>query len=75
MPHVREIATGYVVRICRAGKWQAVDVAEMTDDELEKFFDPKELSPERLAAWSKALAKWIRENVKVEGCAVALVDE
>lgn len=57
--------TGFFVRICRDGKWQPVDVAEMTDDELEKFLNPAELSGERLAAWAKALAKWIRDNVKV----------
>jgi len=58
--------TGFYVRICRDGKWQAVDIGEMTDDELEKFFDSKELSGERLAAWVQALAKWIRDNVKAE---------
>lgn len=61
---VREITTGYVVRICRDGKWQAVDVAEMTDAELEEFFDSAKLSGERLAAWVQALARWIREHVK-----------
>jgi hypothetical protein len=59
--------TGFYVRICRDGKWQAIDVAEMTDDELEKFFDAQGLTPERLAAWARSLAKWIRDNVKVVG--------
>lgn len=56
--------TGFFVRICRDGKWQSLDVVELTDDELEKFFDAKDFSGERLASWAKSLAKWIRDHVE-----------
>lgn len=54
--------TGFFVRICRAGKWQPVDVAEMTDDELDVFFDTFDV--ERARSWAKSLAKWIRDHVE-----------
>jgi len=54
--------TGFFVRICREGNWQPIDIAEMTDAELDDYFAT--IGPDRAAAWAKALAKWIRENVK-----------
>ncbi len=54
--------TGFFVRVCRDGKWQALDIAEMTDAELDEFFATVERM--RAIAWAKSLAKWIRDNVK-----------
>ncbi len=53
--------TGYFVRIERDGKFQPVEVDQMTDQELEAFFSD---SRETARRWAIALAKWIRENVK-----------
>jgi len=53
--------TGYFVRIERDGKWQPVEVDQMTDQELEAFFSD---SRETARRWAIVLAKWIRENVK-----------
>ena len=53
--------TGFFIRIMRGGKAQNVDVAEMTDAELDAFFDGVDV--DRAAAWAKALAKWIRDNI------------
>ena len=54
--------TGFFVRVCRDGKWQALDITEMTDAELDEFFATVERM--RAVAWAKSLAKWIRDNVK-----------
>jgi hypothetical protein len=52
--------TGYYVRIQRDGKWQALDIATLTDEELERLEKP----PEKGWPWAIALARWIRDNVK-----------
>ena len=59
-----ELVTGFLVRIKRDGKYQPVDVATMTDDELDAL---ERDQPDRGWPWAKALAKWIRNHVKVEG--------
>lgn len=51
--------TGAYVRIERDGKWQAVELDELTDVELEIFFRGE---PE-CWKWAKFLAAWIRDNV------------
>lgn len=60
--------TGFCVRISRAGTWQALDIAELTDNELQAFFE--EQGEAKLTRWAKGLAAWIRDNVKAEpnGC-------
>jgi len=57
--------TGLFLRIKRDGKWQAVDVAEMTDDELREEFN-KAVTKQHLVRWIVTLAGWIRDNVAVE---------
>lgn len=54
--------TGYFVRIKRDGKFQKIDVAELDDAELGKFFTPKEHL--QLRDWACCLAQWIRNNVE-----------
>lgn len=54
--------TGIPIRIKRGGEWQNLDIAELTDDELENFFAPWD--QRSLARWAKTLAAWIRDNVQ-----------
>lgn len=54
--------TGYFVRIERDGKWQAVELDQMTDEELEVFFKDNPASTK----WAIGLGKWIRDNVGEE---------
>jgi hypothetical protein len=50
--------TGMMVRVCRDGVWQNVEIDELTDLEFEVL-------DERLDhEWAVALAKWIRDHVK-----------
>jgi hypothetical protein len=55
--------TGYYIRIERDGEWQNLDVAELTDAELDFW---QEQSPIAGWHWAKVLARWIRDNVKTE---------
>jgi hypothetical protein len=52
--------TGYHVRILRDGKWQNLELDQLTDAELDAFFEGV-LAP---APFAIALARWIRDNVK-----------
>jgi len=52
--------TGYFVRIERMGKWQPVEIDQLTGEELELFFRQNEPSAKK---WAIALAEWIRDNV------------
>lgn len=56
------IDTGYYVRIERDGKWQSLDIATLTDEELCAFFAGETAS--RCGAWAASLAGWIRDNVR-----------
>ncbi len=53
--------TSMYVRIRRDDKWQAIEVDQLTDEELDRFF--VDLEAATLARWAKALAGWIRDNV------------
>ena len=52
--------TGAYVRIQRDDKWQVVEIDQLTDDELDKWFQDR---PDDAEKWAKFLAKWIRHNV------------
>jgi hypothetical protein len=54
--------TGYYVRAMHDGRWQSVDICQLTDEELDEFF--KDMDPKRAVQWAKALAAWIRNNVR-----------
>lgn len=56
--------TGFNVRIERDGVGKTLDVAELTDAELQEFFEGQPQN--RLVRWSMRLAAWIRDNVEVE---------
>ncbi len=49
------------VRIERDGKWQSVEIDQLTDAELEAFADMHVGDGWK---WAKYLAKWIRDNIK-----------
>jgi hypothetical protein len=53
--------TGYYVRIQRgAGSWESVDIADLTDAELDAYAAAE---PELGWDWAEALASWIEARV------------
>jgi hypothetical protein len=48
------------VRTFRHGKWQSVQIDQLTDDELDQL---EKDQPDRGWVWAKFLTKWIRDNV------------
>ncbi len=52
--------TGLYVRIMRDGEEKHLDITELSDDELAKFFDGR-TSP-LCGYWAATLASWIRDN-------------
>ena len=62
--------TGLYIRIERDGKWQNLEIEDLTDDELDKFCAEKgkNAAPgfENGWPWVNALARWIRDNVVSE---------
>ena len=55
------MTTGAFIRIKRDGKWQAIDIVQLTNVELDRF---AESVPEAGWRWAKFLAQWIRDNMK-----------
>ena len=70
-------ATGYFVRAKRDGKWQSLDIVELTDDELDAF--ERCQAPDKGWQWAKALAGWIRDHMfefaEVPEAAKRIIDE
>lgn len=58
-----EIITGAFIRIERQGKWVSLDIASLTDGELDIL---EKSQPERGWLWAKFLAGWIRDNIVAE---------
>ena len=56
--------TGMYVRIRRDDKWQNIEVDQLTDEELDRFFVAMGAAGQ--VRWAKALAGWIRDNVGEE---------
>jgi len=56
--------TGFFVRFCRQGKWQNIEIEELTEIELDHFIETQ--GPERGWFWARGLIKWIQHNVKIE---------
>lgn len=56
--------TGFYLRVKRNGEYVNLDIAEMTDQELQDFAMSQPVN--RGWTWAIALAQWIRDNVKVE---------
>jgi hypothetical protein len=56
--------TGAFVRMQRAGRWQEVEIDQLTDAELDAFAESQ--GPEYGWQWAKFLARWIRDHVTEE---------
>lgn len=54
--------TNIPIRILRDGKWQPVDIDEMTDQELMEVASSWTVT--QAGSFAITLAKWIRDNVK-----------
>ena len=52
--------TGYFLRVKRDGKWQSLDIAELSEAEITECL--KDATPEKRTMWVVALVKWIQEN-------------
>lgn len=50
------------VRVQRDGKWEAIEIDQLSDEELDAFAAKQ--GPARGWVWAKFLAAWIRDNVK-----------
>jgi hypothetical protein len=55
--------TGAYVRIMRNGKWQNLDITELSDTELRNFFQSE--NDTKLLNWAIFLAGFIRDSVGV----------
>jgi len=55
--------TGAYIRIKRDGKWQNIEIDQLTDRELETF---AERQPDMGWKWAKFLARWIRDSIQKE---------
>ncbi len=56
------MVTGAYVRFQRDGKWQNIEVDELSDEEWDVFED----SPDQQGRgwnWARFLGRWIRDNV------------
>ena len=60
---VPRIQTGYFVRAERGGKWQSIDIIELTEPEIEKLF---ESNPQKAVQFVIALVGWINDHVRFE---------
>jgi hypothetical protein len=54
--------TGAFVRIERDGRWQDVEIDQLTDPELERFLAAQDAH--QLRRWPRLLARWIRDRVQ-----------
>ena len=53
--------TGYYVRVQRGGRFQSLEITELTPEEFDRLAEAS--PPEAGWMWAKALAKWIHQNV------------
>jgi hypothetical protein len=56
--------TGIYFRIQRNGKWEAIEIDQMTDEEMELILRTKDY--EFLVSLCKGLAKFMRDRILVE---------
>jgi hypothetical protein len=54
--------TGYYVRTCIDGQWQAVEVDHLTDEQLDEWIARRE--PGELVRWVRALVRFLRDHVR-----------
>ncbi len=58
------IETGLYVRAQRGGKWESLDLGEMTESELRAWLDS--MPPTEHRKWVLGLVEWIQTNVVAE---------
>lgn len=56
--------TGAYVRVMRDGRALNLEINELTDRELDRYFESQ--PPLVVQRWARFLAGWIRDNVKNE---------
>jgi hypothetical protein len=60
--------TGAYLTVRRDGRWQSVEIDQLTDAELDRFIAQMEAGGGGdLGRWVKFLAAWIRDNVRDDG--------
>jgi hypothetical protein len=59
--------TGALIRIERDGRWQNIEIDQLTDAELERFLAGQDVVS--LYRWTRLLARWIRNHVQEEPAA------
>ena len=62
VPRGARLMTGAFVRIERDGRWQDVEIDQLTDPELERFLAAQDVHP--LRRWTRRLARRIRDRVQ-----------
>ena len=55
--------TGAFVRIKRNGKWQPIEIDQLSEDELHTFLDLQD--KEHVVKWVVFLVKWMQEHLMV----------
>ena len=55
--------TGFYVRVLRDGRWQSIEIDQLSDKELDEFISSKIEGQEDGWSWVRALAIWVRDNV------------
>ena len=55
--------TGAYVRIKRDGKWQPIEIEELSEDELHTFLDLQD--KEHVVKWVVFLVKWMQLHLMV----------
>ncbi len=53
--------TGAYLRMKRNGKWENIEIDQLTNEELD---DLEKQQPTRGWIWAKFLAMWIRDTIK-----------
>lgn len=56
--------TGAFVRVRRGSEWVNIEIDQLEDSELEAFFASQ--PEERVRAWAKFLAAWVRDHVRAQ---------
>ena len=57
--------TGFYIRFERDGKWQNLDIADLTNEEFRQFLQSH--TSEEARNWAIAFHKWIIDNVVFDG--------
>jgi hypothetical protein len=56
------MTTGAFVRAKREGRWQPIEIDQLTDAELDRYLDTQ--PRKALGKWVSFLARWIRDHVR-----------